>query len=60
MRPMRNTDRVLHNAATDRLLAKERTLGDNLKFDAFMEQVAGVKASSCNRSCSALMSLVLP
>ena len=42
MRPLRNTERVLHNAATDRLLAKERTLGANLKFDDIMEEVAGV------------------
>ncbi len=42
MRPLRNTERVLHNAATDRLLAKERTLGDKLKFDDIIEEVAGV------------------
>ncbi|MCX7249830.1 MAG: nitronate monooxygenase family protein [Burkholderiales bacterium] len=42
MRPLRNTERVLHNAATDRLLAKEQTLGANLKFDDIMEEVAGV------------------
>ena len=42
MRPLRNTERVLHNAAVDRLLVKERTLGANLKFDDIMEEVAGV------------------
>ncbi len=42
MRPLRNTERVLHNAATDRLLAKEAALGAKLKFDDIMEEVAGV------------------
>ncbi|MDD5332681.1 MAG: nitronate monooxygenase family protein [Rhodoferax sp.] len=42
MRPLRNTERVLHNAAVDRLLAKEAALGANLKFDDIIEEVAGV------------------
>ncbi|MFZ4479334.1 MAG: NAD(P)H-dependent flavin oxidoreductase [Rhodoferax sp.] len=42
MRPLRNTERVLHNAAVDRLLAKERALGANLKFEDVIEEVAGV------------------
>jgi nitronate monooxygenase len=42
MRPLRNTERVLHNAAVDRLLAKEHVLGANLKFEDIMEEVAGV------------------
>ena len=42
MRPLRNTERVLRNSATDRLLAKEVALGANLKFDDIMEEVAGV------------------
>jgi NADH:quinone reductase (non-electrogenic) len=42
MRPLRNTERVLRNAATDRLLEKERELGANLKFEDIIEQVAGV------------------
>jgi nitronate monooxygenase len=42
MRPLRNTERVLHNAATDRLLAKEAALGLNLKFDDILDEVAGV------------------
>ena len=42
MRPLRNTERVLRNAATDRLLAKEATLGANLKFEDIIEEVAGV------------------
>ncbi len=42
MRPLRNTERVLRNAAVDRLLEKEKTLGANLKFEDIIEQVAGV------------------
>jgi nitronate monooxygenase len=42
MRPLRNTERVLHNAAVERLLAKEKALGPNLKFEDIIEEVAGV------------------
>ena len=42
MRPLRNTERVLRNAATDSLLAKEKALGANLKFEDIMAEVAGV------------------
>ena len=42
MRPLRNTERVLHNAAVDRLLEKERTLGAKLKFEDIIDEVAGV------------------
>jgi NADH:quinone reductase (non-electrogenic) len=42
MRPLRNTERVLNNAAVERLLEKERTLGDKLKFEDIIEEVAGV------------------
>ncbi len=42
MRPLRNTERVLRNAAVDVLLNKERELGANLKFEDIIEQVAGV------------------
>ena len=42
MRSLRNTERVLSNAAVERLLEKERTLGDNLKFEDIIEEVAGV------------------
>jgi nitronate monooxygenase len=42
MRPLRNTERVLRNAAVDRLLEKEKTLGANLKFEDIMTEVAGV------------------
>ncbi|MCA3729695.1 MAG: nitronate monooxygenase, partial [Phenylobacterium sp.] len=33
MRPLRNTERVLNNAAVQRLLEKEKALGPNLKFE---------------------------
>ena len=42
MRPLRNTERVLQNAATERLLEKEDRLGKDLKIDDIMEEVAGV------------------
>jgi nitronate monooxygenase len=42
MRPLRNTERVLTNAAVERLLEKERALGPNLKFEDIVAEVAGV------------------
>ena len=42
MRPLRNTERVLRNAAVDRLLEKEKTLGTALKFEDIIGEVAGV------------------
>ena len=42
MRPLRNTERVLRNAAVDRLLAKEKALGADLKFEDIIDEVAGV------------------
>jgi NAD(P)H-dependent flavin oxidoreductase YrpB (nitropropane dioxygenase family) len=42
MRSLRNTERVMRNAAVDRLLEKERTLGANLKFEDIIGEVAGV------------------
>ena len=42
MRPLRNTERVLNNTATERLLEKERRLGQALKFDDIIDEVAGV------------------
>ncbi|KVR40692.1 nitronate monooxygenase [Burkholderia multivorans] len=42
MRPLRNTERVLRNAAVDRLLDKERRLGAQITFDDIAEEVAGV------------------
>jgi len=42
MRPLRNTERVLNNAAVERLLEKEKKLGPDLKFEDIIEEVAGV------------------
>jgi NADH:quinone reductase (non-electrogenic) len=42
MRPLRNTERVLTNAAVERLIVKEKELGANLKFEDIIEEVAGV------------------
>ena len=42
MRPLRNTERVLANAAVDRLLAKERELGDQLSFADIAAEIAGI------------------
>jgi NADH:quinone reductase (non-electrogenic) len=42
MRPLRNTERVLNNAAVGRLLAKEKELGDKIQFKDIFEEVAGV------------------
>ena len=45
MRPLRNTERVLKNAAVDRLLDKEKALGADLKFEDIFGEVAGVYPS---------------
>jgi nitronate monooxygenase len=42
MRGLRNTERVLTNAAVERLLVKERELGPALKFEDIIEEVGGV------------------
>jgi NAD(P)H-dependent flavin oxidoreductase YrpB (nitropropane dioxygenase family) len=42
MRPLRNTERVLKNAAVERILETERELGAGLTFEHIIEQVAGV------------------
>jgi nitronate monooxygenase len=42
MRGLRNTERVLNNAAVERLLEKEASLGDALTIDDIMDEVAGV------------------
>ena len=42
MRPLRNTERVLSNAAVERLLLKERELGAALTFEDILPEVAGV------------------
>jgi nitronate monooxygenase len=41
MRPLRNTERVLKNAAVERVLAKEKSLGAGIKFDDIVGDVAG-------------------
>ena len=42
MRPLRNTERVLKNSASERLLDKESRLGKDLKIDDIMDEVSGV------------------
>ena len=42
MRPLRNTERVLANAAVERILEKEKALGDGLKIEDIVDEVAGV------------------
>jgi len=42
MRPLRNTERVLNNDAVERILKKEQELGQNIKFEDIIEEVAGV------------------
>jgi NADH:quinone reductase (non-electrogenic) len=42
MRPLRNTERVLTNAAVERLLEKERELGSGIAFEDIAAEVAGV------------------
>ncbi len=42
MRPLRNTERVLNNTATRKLLEKEASLGSNLKFEDIIQEVVGV------------------
>lgn len=42
MRPLRNTERVLANEGVTRLLEKEKALGDAIKFEDIMPEVAGV------------------
>jgi len=42
MRPLRNTERVLNNAAVERLLEKEARLGKDIQFKDIIDEVAGV------------------
>ena len=42
MRPLRNTERVLTNAGVERLIAKERELGDRITFQDIIPEVAGI------------------
>ena len=42
MRPLRNTERVLANGAVDKILEKEKALGDDIQITDIMDEVAGV------------------
>ena len=42
MRPLRNTERVLNNMAVERLLKKEKSLGQDIDFSAIQDEVVGV------------------
>lgn len=45
MRPLRNTERVMNNAAVERLLQIEKEKGDELQITDILEEVAGVYPS---------------
>ncbi len=42
MRPLRNTERVLKNAAVERVMRKEKELGSKISFNDIAEEVVGV------------------
>jgi len=42
MRTLRNTERVLRNAGVERVLERERALGDTIKFADIAEDVVGI------------------
>jgi len=42
MRPFRNTERVLNNPAVERILEKEKALGDAIRFEDIVDEVGGV------------------
>ena len=42
MRPLRNTERVLANGAVQKILEKEKALGDEIQNTDIMDEVAGV------------------
>ncbi len=42
MRSLRNTERVMNNDAVEKLLEKEKRLGDKLTFEDIIDEVAGV------------------
>ena len=42
MRPLRNTERVLANGAVNKILEKEKALGDEIQITDIIEEVAGV------------------
>ena len=66
MRPLRNTERVLNNAATERVLAKEKELGDKLTIEDIADEKAGVyprvmldgKVDSGSWSCGMVVGLI--
>jgi nitronate monooxygenase len=42
MRPLRNTERVLANDAVQKILEKEKALGDEIQITDIIDEVAGV------------------
>lgn len=42
MRPLRNTERVLTNKAVEKVIATEKTLGQDITFDDVAAEVAGI------------------
>jgi nitronate monooxygenase len=42
MRPLRNTERVLNNAGVTKILEKEKQLGQGIRFEDIINEVAGV------------------
>lgn len=42
MRPLRNTERVLKNLGVERLLDKERRLGEGIRFEDIAPEVSGI------------------
>ncbi len=42
MRPLRNTERVLSNAAVTRIVEKEKELGESIQITDILDEVAGV------------------
>lgn len=41
-RPLRNTERVLNNRAVERVIEKEKALGNKIRFEDILDEVAGV------------------
>ena len=59
MRPLRNTERVLNNAAVERLLQKEKDLGANLKFEDIIKEVEETRKNIADHRDMALEELPL-
>ena len=49
MRSLTNTERVLTNPAVDRLMEKEKALGDKLTFSDIVDEVAGLGYMGANK-----------